>query len=83
MNLARGLHTDSAHMDNIPVNKIPDDNRGRYRFEMHMAFKNENGLWGFQSSAYLGVISIQTMVYLVLSLSANLLVKCNDILINL
>ena len=70
-------------MDNIPANKIPDDNRGRYRFKMHVAFENENGLWGFQSSSYLGVINIQTMVCLVLSLRANLFVECNDILINL
>ena len=83
MNLARNLHTEPIHTDNVPANKIPDDNRGRYRFKMNMAFENENGLWDSQSSAYLGVIGIRTIVCLALSLWANLFVECDDILINL
>ena len=83
MNLARNLHTEPIHTDNVPANKIPDDNSGRYRFKMNMAFENENGLWDSQSSEYLGVIGIRTIVCLALSLWANLFVECDDILINL
>ena len=83
MNLVRDIHTESDHTGNIHANKNPDDNKGRYRFKMHMAFKNENGLCDSQSSAYLGVINIQTTVCLALNLWADLFVECGDILINL